>query len=118
DSRYSSKDWRWRASTSHNNHGDKLNDQFRVSRDGQLRNGSREYGQVNINSAGISDLLLRGNGIVRLPASFNAFYEYERPRKGRWGHNVEAEAFSGGLAGNDKVGSALWYGATYFINDA
>ena len=117
-SRYSSKDWRWRVSTNHNDRGDKLNDQFRVSRDGQLRNGSSEYGQVNINSAGISDLLLRGNGIVRLPANFNAYYEYERPRKGRWGHDAELEVFSGGLAGNDKLGSALWYGATYFINDA
>lgn len=118
DSRYSSKDWRWRVSTNHNNRGDKLNDQFRISRDGQLRNGSSEYGQVNVNGAGINDMLLRGNGIARLPANFSAFYEYERPRKGRWAHDVELEAFSGGLAGNDKVGSALWYGATYFINDA
>ncbi len=118
DSRYASKDWRWRVSSSHNNHGQKLNDQFRMSRQGQLRNGSDEYAQINVNSAGISDMLLRGNGIVRLPANLNAFYEYTRPRKGRWAHNVEAEVFGGGLAGNDKLGSALYYGATYFINDA
>ncbi len=117
-SRYASTDWRWRIGSSHNNHGEKLNDQFRMSREGRLRNGGYEYAQINVNSAGISDTLLRGNGIVRLPANFNAFYEYERPRKGRWAHNAEVEIFGGGLAGNHKLGSALWYGATYFINDA
>ena len=117
-SRYASKDWRWRVSSSHNNHGEKLNDQFRMSREGQLRDGSYEYAQINVNSAGISDTLLRGNGIVRLPANTNAYFEYERPRKGNWAHEVEVEAFGGGLAGNRKLGSAFWYGATYFINDA
>jgi len=117
-SRYASKDWRWRVSTSHNNRGDKLNDQFRMSRQGQLRNGGSEYAQINVNSAGISDLLLRGNGIVRLPANANAYFEYQRPRKGNWGHETELEAFTGGLAGNDKVGWAASYTATYFISDA
>lgn len=117
-SRYSSKDWRWRVSSNYNNHGEKLNDQFRMSREGQLRDGSYEYAQINVNSAGISDTLLRGNGIVRLPANLNAYFEYERPRKGNWAHEVEVEAFGGGLAGNRKLGSAFWYGATYFINDA
>lgn len=117
-SRYSSKDWRWRVSSSHNNHGEKLNDQFRMSREGQLRDGSYEYAQINVNSAGLNDTLLRGNGIVRLPANLNAYFEYERPRKGNWAHEVEVEAFGGGLAGNRKLGSAFWYGATYFINDA
>lgn len=117
-SRYASKDWRWRVSSSHNNNGEKLNDQFRMSREGQLRDGSYEYAQINVNSAGISDTLLRGNGIVRLPANTNAYFEYERPRKGNWAHEVEVEAFGGGLAGNRKLGSAFWYGATYFISDA
>ena len=118
DSRYSSKDWRWRVSSSHNDRGYKLNDQFRMSREGQLRDGSYEYAQINVNGAGISDNLLRGHGIVRLPANFNAYYEYERPRKGRWAHDVEAELFGGGLAGNRKLGGSAWYGATYFVSDA
>ncbi|MDH5835470.1 DUF5916 domain-containing protein [Luteimonas kalidii] len=117
-SRYASADWRWRASSNHNNRGQKLNDQFRMSRQGQLRDGSSEYAQINVNGAGINDLLLRGNGIVRLPANFNAYYEFERPRKGRWAHDVEAELFGGGLAGNDRLGGSLWYGATYFVSDA
>jgi hypothetical protein len=118
DGRYVSTDWRWRISTNHNNRGDKLNDQFRMSRQGRLRNGGSEYAQVNINSAGIGDTLLRGNGVVRVPASFNATYEYERPRVGDWSHYYGAEAFSGGLAGNDEIGWAGWIGATYFFSDA
>ncbi len=117
-SRYSSKDWRWRVSSSHNNHGDKLNDQFRMSRDGQLRDGSSEYAQINVNGAGLNDTLLRGNGVVRMPANFNTYFEFERPRKGDWAHEVELEAFSGGLAGNRKLGASVGYTATYFINDA
>ena len=117
-SRYASKDWRWRISTSHNDHGQKLNDQFRMSRQGQLRDGSSEYAQIQFNSAGVSDNLLRGNGIVRLPNNFSANYEYERPRKGHWGYATGAEVFSGGLEGNDKPGFAYWYEPTYFVSDA
>ena len=117
-SRYSSKDWRWRVSSSHNNHGDKLNDQFRMSREGQLRNGSYEYAQINVNSAGLNDTLLRGNGVARMSANFNTYFEYERPRKGNWAHETELEAFTGGLAGNRKAGAGVGYTATYFVSDA
>lgn len=118
DSRYASKDWRARVSSSHNNRGDKLSDQFRLSREGRLRDGSYEYAQVNINSAGVDDLLTRGNGLVRLPANFNAFFEFQRPRKGDWAHEVETRLFSGGLAGNSEIASSLRYEATYFVSDA
>lgn len=118
DSRYASLDWRWRLSTTHNNRGDKLNNQFRVSRQGQLRNGGSEYAQLNVNSAGISDMLLRGNGVVRVPSNFSGNYEYERPRVGDWSHYYGFEAFSGGLSGNDRIGHAGWVGATYFVSDA
>jgi hypothetical protein len=117
-SRYASKDWRGRISSSYNDHGEKLNDQFRLSREGRLRNGSYEYMQVNFNSAGVDDLLTRGHGSVRKPGSFGAYYQFERPRKGRWAHDLEAEIFSGGLAGNSERGYSLKYDATYFISDA
>jgi hypothetical protein len=117
-SRYASKDWRGRVSRNYNDHGEKLNDQFRLSREGRLRNGSYEYAQVNVNSAGVDDLLTRGHGSVRRPSNFNAYYQFQRPRKGDWGHEVEAELFSGGLAGNSKLGYSLKYDATYYISDA
>src|SRR5690606_324809 len=42
----------------------------------------------------------------------------ERPRKGRWGYTFEAEAYSGGIEGNDHVGYSLAFEPTYFLNDA
>ncbi|MBS7455576.1 DUF5916 domain-containing protein [Coralloluteibacterium stylophorae] len=118
DSRYAAKDWRWRVSGNYNDHGERLNHQFRISRDSQLRNGSSEYAQINVNSARVDDLLTRGNGPVRLPPSFGAYVEYSRPRKGDWAHELEAELYGGGLAGNDRLGYSLAYTPLYFVSDA
>jgi hypothetical protein len=117
-SRYSSKDWRWRVSTNYNDHGQRLNHQFRMSRESRLRNGSYQYGQINFNSAGVDDLLTRGNGVVNRPPNFNTFFEYERPRQGNWSYTSEIEVFSGGLSGNEKVGYSVEVEPTYFISDA
>jgi hypothetical protein len=117
-SRYMSKDWRWRVSTDYNDHGQLLNHQFRISRESRLRNGSYEYGEININSAGLDDLLTRGHGAVRLPPNIRSYFEYERPRQGNWAHYMELEAISGGLAGNDQVGYSINYEPTYFISHA
>lgn len=117
-SRYASKDWRWRASSTFNDHGERLNHQFRVSRDSQLRDGGYEYAQVNVNSSGVDDRLTRGHGVLRLPSNFSAYFEYGRPRKGRWAWDVEAEVFSHGLAGNDRLGHALEIEPAWFASDA
>ena len=90
-SRYSSKDWRGRVSTDYNDHGQLLGHQFRVSRESRLRDGSYEYGQINVNSAGFDDLLTRGNGVLWLPPNFNSYFNFERPRKGNWAYEVEAQ---------------------------
>ena len=95
------------SASSYNNHGELLSHQLRFSRESRLRDGSFEYGQINVNSAGVNDLLTRGNGAVNRPPNFNSFFEYERPRKGNWAYDIEAEIFSGGLAGNDEVGYSL-----------
>ncbi len=118
ESRYSSKEWRWRGSTVYNDQGQRLNNQFRMSRQGQLRNGSSEYAQINVNTSGVDDMLTRGNGVVNVPGRWTAHYEFERPRKGHWAHEMFVDAFTGGLAGNRKVGYAAEYEATYFISDA
>ena len=118
ESRYASKDWRWRVSSVYNDHGQRLNNQFRMSRRSELRNGSSEYAQINVNSSGVDNLLTRGNGVVNLPSNFNANFEYNRPRKGNWAFDIEANALSGGLAGNDKVGYSIEFVPTYFISDA
>jgi hypothetical protein len=117
-SRYSSKDWRWRVSSDYNDRGQLLNHQFRMSRESRLRNGSYEYGQININSAGLDDLITRGNGVLWLPPNFNSYFDYQRPRKGNWSYEVEANVYSGGLSGNSQVGYTLNFVPTYFISDA
>jgi hypothetical protein len=118
DSRYMSKDWRWRASTDHNDHGQLLGHQFRISRESRLRNGSYEYGEINVNSSGLDDLLTRGNGAVKLPANIRSYFEYDRPREGNWGYHIELKGFSGGLSGNDEFGYSINLEPTYFISDA
>jgi hypothetical protein len=117
-SRYASKDWRWRISGTDNNRGDRLQRQLRVSRQSQLRNGSFEFAQVNVNSSGVDDQITRGNGVLNRPASFNAFFEYGRPRKGDWSFDTELGARSGGLAGNDRVGWSAQFTPTYYVSDA
>lgn len=118
ESRYASKDWRARVSTDYNDFGELLNHQFRLSRESRLRDGSYEYAQINVNSAGMDDLLTRGHGGVNVPANFNTYVEYQRPRKGNWAYSVELETFTGGLEGNDAVGYSVYVEPTYFISDA
>lgn len=116
-SRYASKDWRWRISTNYNDHGELLNDQFRVSRESRLRNGSYEFVQININSAGVDDLLTRGHGVLKVPPNINTDFRYERPRQGNWSYIAEGGPSSGGLAGNHKIGYSLEVEPTYFISN-
>jgi hypothetical protein len=117
ESRYASKDWRWRASSDYNDRGDLMNHQFRISRESQLRNGGYEYGQVNVNSAGYDDLLTRGHGNLWVPPNFNSYFDFQRPRLGHWAYEVEFNLFSGGLSGNDKVGYTAHVEPKYFISD-
>ena len=117
-SRYASTNWRARASTSRNDHGELLYHHFRLAREGRVRDGSIEYAQIFINSAGVDDLLMRGNGNVNMPANFNLYFRYERPRKSSWGWKIEADLFSDGLVGNDKIGYSMYIEPTYFVSDA
>jgi hypothetical protein len=118
ESRYASKDWRWRLSTDYNDQGDRLGHQFRMSRESRLRNGAYEYAQINVNSAGIDDLLTRGHGVVNLPPYINTYAEYDRPRKGNWSYKLQAEINGGGLSGNHMFGFRVEVEPTYFISDA
>jgi hypothetical protein len=117
ESAYSSQDWRWRVSATDNDHGLALQRQFRISRFSQLRNGGFEFGQINVNSAGYDDRVLRGNGILRLPANFNAFYERERPRKGRWAFYGNGYISTNGV-GDRRLGFHVLFKPTYYFTDA
>ncbi|MDH5824035.1 DUF5916 domain-containing protein [Luteimonas sp. RD2P54] len=116
-SRYSAHDWRARVSTTRNDGGERLYDQLRIIRSSRLRDGSEEYAQINVNGAGVDDLLTRGHGSLRLPPRATAYYEYSRPRRGAWAHEVEVEVFGGGLSGNRRLGHFLSYAPTLHVND-
>jgi len=117
ESSYSSHDWRWRLSASDNDHGLALQRQFRMSRQSSRRDGGSEYGQINVNSAGYDDRVLRGNGNLRTPPSFNAFFERDRPRKGNWAFYGNAFISTNGI-GDRKLGFNVLFKPTYYFTDA
>ena len=122
-STYSSHEWRWRIGATDNDHGLALQRQFRTMLQSSLRDGGNEYAQVNVNSAGYDDRILRGNGILRTPPNFNAFYERNVSRKGDWEFYGNIGINNGGI-GDSGTGNSrkLGYNAqlkpTYFISDA
>ena len=118
-SAYSSHEWRWRIGATDNDHGLTLQRQFRMMLQSSLRDGGSEYAQVNINSAGYDDRILRGNGILRTPANFNTFYERNVSRKGNWEWYGNLGTSNGGIGPDHrKVGYNAQVKPTYFISDA
>ncbi len=117
-SRYASKDWRGRVTTFYNDRGQLNSHQLRLSRESRLRDGSYEYAQINVYSAGFDDLSTRGNGVFWRPPNFGSYFEFDRPRRGNWGYHVELEAFSGGLVGNHQIAWSVNLEPRYFISDA
>ena len=117
-SAYSSHEWRLRVGATDNDQGLALQRQFRAMLQSNLRDGGNEYMQVNVNSAGYDDRILRGNGILRLPPNFNAFYERSRPRKGNWELYGNIGVDNGGIGDDRRLGYNAQFKPTYFISDA
>jgi hypothetical protein len=118
ESKYSSRDWRWRISGTNNDHGLDLQRQFRMSVSSQRRDGGNEFAQINANAPGHDDRVLRGNGIVKLPYSVNLFAERYRPRKGNWELYGNINAFVGGIGDDRKWGWSANFNPTYYVTDA
>lgn len=121
ESKYSSKDWRARVSATYNDHGLNLSEQFRLSRQDQYKNGGNGYQQINVNTAGYDDRVLRGNGILKIAPNFNAFIERSRPRKGDWelyGNFGVSTYGIGDKMHERKLGWNTQFQPTYYINDA
>jgi len=121
DSPYSSHDWRARISATDNDHGLDLQRQFRLSVQNQLKDGGTSYAQININSSGNDDRILRGNGILQTPSNFNAFAERNWPRHGDWAFYANFGANNSGIGDANNSRSVGWntqFQPTYFISDA
>lgn len=117
-SSYSSKEWRVRINAVNNDRGLRLRRQLRISRSSNLRDGSTENMELNVNSADWDDLITRGHGALFRAATSNLSYRRRSPRHGAWAYEWSAEAFGNGLGGNRQVGYAFAFVPTYFINDA
>ena len=118
DSAYASREWRWRISGTDNDHGLPLQRQFRASLSSDRRDGGSEFAQLNLNSAGYDDRLLRGNGIVRTRPGFDLYYERSRPRKGDWEFYGNLDLNLGGLGDHRQLGWSAQFQPTYFVSDA
>jgi hypothetical protein len=115
---FSSHDWRWRISATDNDHGLPLQRQFRMSRASQIRDGGNMFAQINLNTAGYDDRILRGHGVVHTPPSWNAFTERYRPRKGRWEWYANVNAYRGSIGEDRKIGWSFNLNPTFYVTDS
>jgi hypothetical protein len=118
-SQYNAADWHWAVSRRVNDHGLHIADAWAVNRNGQLRDGGNYFGVVAMWTSGHDDRILRGNGVVNLPAKYFLFYERNRPRQGdgHWEFYGNARWTSEGLDTPGKSQLQLDQEPTYHVND-
>jgi hypothetical protein len=118
-SRYSAADWHWATSRRFNDHGLHIADAFAMNRNGQLRDGGNDFFEIAWWSSGHDDRILRGNGIVNMPAKYFLFYERNRPRQGdgHWEFYGNARWTSEGLDTPHKGQLQLDFEPTFHVND-
>src|SRR5690606_13901222 len=86
DSPWASHHWRYAASTRFNNQGVKLWDAIALNRFSERRDGGNQFFELAMYGDGYDDLITRGNGVVRIPPKYFAFYEryFSRQNGSRW----------------------------------
>ena len=90
-----------------------------MSRESRLRNGSYEYAQINVNSAGHRRPDPARQRRALAAANFNSYFDYQRPRKGNWSYEVEAQRVQRRPRGQSaRWATALNFKPTYFVSDA
>ncbi|MGN6313194.1 MAG: DUF5916 domain-containing protein [Rhodanobacteraceae bacterium] len=118
DSRYMSHDWHFRIDALDNDDRHvTLRRELRINRSSDLRDGSNEFAQINIDSAGWDDLLTRGHNALHLPPSINTHWDRTSPRHGNWAYKTQVELYTGGLSGNHAVGYDFKFIPTYFVSE-
>lgn len=119
DSRYSAADWHAAVSRRTNDHGLHIADAAAVNRNGQLRDGGNDFLEFATWTAGHDDRILRGNGVVDMPAKYFLFYERDRPRQGdgHWSFYGNIRLASEGLDTPDKGSIRFELQPTYHVND-
>lgn len=116
-SRYASHEWRWAVSQRRNDHGMHIADAFAVTRQSLRRDGGREFAEMAMWSAGRDDLILRGNGVVKVPEKLWFFYERSAPRNGLWSWYGNVRGNAEGLDGVEGLGLRLFAQPTLHLRD-
>lgn len=116
-SRYAGSFWRYAASIRYNDRGQHLWDAVAVNRQSQTRVGGSEFWEVAAFGAGHDDLILRGNGVVKVPEKIIGYYEGFWPRRGHWAFYLESRVAAEGLEGARGMGATLYLEPQYHFND-
>lgn len=116
-SRYAGSLWRYAASVRYNDRGQHLWDAVAVNRSSEMRGGGSEFWEAAMYTAGYDDLILRGNGVVKVPEKVFAYYESFWPKKERWAFYVESRLAAEGLDGAKGAGAYVYLEPQYHFND-
>jgi len=118
-SQYNATDWHWAVSRRVNDNGVHIADAAAMNRGGQRRDGGSDFFEVATWTAGKDDLILRGNGIVDVPAKYFLFYERNRPRQGEspWEFYGNVRWAAEGLETPARSSIQLDFEPTYHVND-
>ena len=118
DSRYTSHDWHFRIDALDNDDRHlNLRRELRINRNSELRDGSNEFAQINVDSAGWDDLLTRGHNALHLPPSISTHWDRTSPRHGNWAYNAQVEFYSNELTNDRRIGYDFKFLPTYFVSD-
>jgi len=91
--------WFFETDFVQNDSGDKLPGWFEVGRLWQWKNGDGSYFSVASEPAGFDDLILRGNGKVRLPAYKHFWWDYYKADSSRFRLQAILKVFEDGIDG-------------------
>lgn len=104
---------RVRVTTRTNDSGDHLQSTMTLDYILQFRNGGEFLADAYLQSAGFDDLVSRGNGLVRLPARQQYYFEYSAPRLGNWQLYTTGRTFDESQGGRGvEAGGKLSFFAT------
>jgi hypothetical protein len=111
--------WRYATSVRYNDDGQHLYDAVAINRQSDFKDGGNMFFEVASYSPGYDDLILRGNGNVRIPAKYFAFIEryWSRKATGHWEFYGNARYATEGLRGWDKPSLEFYAEPSYHVND-
>ncbi|KAB8318426.1 hypothetical protein SD81_016190 [Tolypothrix campylonemoides VB511288] len=109
-----------RAAVSHRatDDGVHIADAWSLNAQSERRDGGNQFVEVAMYTAGHDDLILRGNGIVRMPPKLFAYAERFRPRRGHWSWEGSVRYAAEGLGGPRDGSIEFELEPTFHVNDA